>query len=710
MAHSNRLRFPSLLAAWWLLLGGVNALWLARDRRPPSWDPCNHLVSSLRYRHAIEDFAAGRLAAGAAAARILRVDDHYPPLAPLAAAILSLPLRASPDASTLILGQLALAILLFAVYRLGSELADPETGVLAAVAAASFLVFASQSRMFMLDLPDAAMTSLALLALWRAGDFSCWRPALVFGAALGAALLTKWTCVFFLWLPVGRSHAVAARARWRNVARLFAALAAGAALALPWYAAHLWNIASDFGKFGYRVGEREGDPPVLSFRSLLYYAAQLPQVMGLPWFLLFLAGLAGFAIAWRRGALRASSGLFLALWAAGGWLVLTLLRNKDPRYLMPLLPALALLAAVGLRRLWSARRLLRFAAGAAALSTLALAWMADPPRQDEWPVPQAVAFLADVSAGNPAPRMRIVPDLPFFERHAFEYSAEELRFSLDVGTWFGFPRFTDFVIAKTGDQGDRPEPARIMEEALRPGSDFPLLFKPKWAKKLPDASVATIYAREITPVPGVSVEELVEDLRKAVAAEILSRAAEPRGLDVAIEPYSNEETLRGHLRKVTVRADSLSALPRRRAAGLAVEDVRVELGDLTVNPYAIVRDGTLQVLALRELVPHVRVRESAANSYLASLEGSPSLRFRGGLLEVSTHPRRGPAIELAIRPAVVHGDNIGFTVERCRLAGIPVPAWLIQLLASGNNPILKPMPCAVKLRSVHANGGVLSVN
>jgi hypothetical protein len=715
VANGRRMtrRHLILLATWWLLLGAVNAAWMARDTRPPSWDPCNHLVSELKYRHAVEDLFSGKAGFSASVETILRADDHYPPLAPFAAAVLGLPFAPSPDVETWLLSQLALAILLFSVFRLGSELASPEAGAVAATAATSFLLVAAQSRMFMLDLPDAAMTTLALLLLWRAGDFGRWRSALAFAAALAAALLTKWTCLFFLWLPLCRALGLALRGRWRRLGRLLAALAIAAAIASPWYVAHLWNIARDFGKFGYRVGQREGDPPVLTLKSLFYYAAALPRALGIPWLLLLAAGLAGLAaaaLARRPKSLRPSAGLFLSLWIAGGWLALTLIRNKDSRYLLPLLPALAILCAAGLLRLRPKGETAVRVAAAAALASVSLAWLTDAPRRESWPVREAVRFLRGASVGRAAVRMRIVPDLPFFERHAFEYFAEEERFGLDVGTWFGFPGFADFVVTKTGEQGDRPEAMGIMDEIGRPGSDFPLLFKPVWERPLPDGSRATIFAREITPVAGTAAPNFEEAFRSAAAREIARHASQVRGLAIEVETYSDAETLRGRFRRVTVRADSASILPRPNASqGIPARDLRIVATDLTVNPHAVVREGKIRVLSLAELEPHLRLDEAAANRFPAALRARPAVRFAGGLIEAAVNPVRGPSLAISLRPAADAG-NVRLRIERCRVGGVPLPAFLLRWLASGNNPVLKPMPFRLRLDSISAERGALSVN
>jgi hypothetical protein len=81
------------------------------------------------------------------------------------------------------------------------------------------------------------------------------------------------------------------------------------------------------------IGAREGEPPVISFQSLIYYLRLLEgyQLFALLFCLLILSV---FFVCRRRG-LRDGK-----LWAAtivGGWFAMTILRTKDPRFTLPLL-------------------------------------------------------------------------------------------------------------------------------------------------------------------------------------------------------------------------------------------------------------------------------------------------------------------------------------------------------------------------------------
>jgi hypothetical protein len=708
-------RFAIGLVLLWAAVGVVDVAWLRRDTRPPSWDPANHLLSEVRYRNVLADALSGRAGIVAAGRALLRVDDHYPPLAPFAAAIASSPFAPRPDPATIVLGQMALGLLIFAVFRLGSALFSPETGAIAATAAATFPLLAGQSHSFMLDLPDAAMTSLAILALVRTDGFDRPRRALAFGLALGLALLTKWTCAFFVALPAAAAlgNAIRGAERRRRIANAATALLTAAAVAAPWYLTHLWTLFRDTGKFAWAVGVREGDPPVWSRASLLYYPRELLPAATVAWTALFAAGA---VVAIARDRKRSAVPL---LWLLGGGTILTLIRNKDARYLMPMLPAVALLAASAVSRL-RPRALRAAITGALAVAGIAAAWRRDPPRAERWPIADAVSWIRAASSGGPAPRLRIVPDLPSFERHAFELEAEAARFPLDVGTWFHFPAFADDVITKSGEQGERPEPSAIMDDIGSSSSSFPSVFRPEWRRPLPDGSVATIWVRDPSPV-AESGAAISSRLEAAIREAVSRHASNVEGLSIAVET-TDDEARRGRFSRIAVslgsarvrtRLASPTAPSTTDADGIDVRGAGIEALGVAIDAPRLMRGGGIVLLAIREVVPRVAVTDGSIAAFLAARNprGSVAVRFAGGRIEASGKWRpAAPDVEIAVVPRIVGASNIGWRIERATIAGLPVPSFVLEAILSGNNPILKPMPCRIRLDAIEVDAGVLAVN
>ena len=699
-----------VLPAWWLLLGAGNIGWLAKDTRPPAWDPAIHLLSSVRYRHLIGDFLFGRVPLWESICRLFSVDAFYPPFAPFASAFATLGLKPNADVSTWVLNQFFLAVLLFATCRLGRRAAGPVAGIAAAVAVTTFGAVWSASHAFMLDLPVTAVTALALEELFATDRFSRAGRSLLFGLVAGIGMLTKWTFFFFLIVPlaVEMGRAAALSDRLRRLRNACAALLVLGLVSLPWYLVHAPSLAQDLLGYGpSSPNDWRSFPQVLSLPSLSFYPPAVASLMLLPWAAMLLVG---GALAWRRNP--EARRLFLL--SIAGLLFLTLFRTKDERYAMPVLPAVAVLATAwaGDSRSKDLRpRLL--VVGAAAVASLALAFVRDPPVRQRWPIEEALAAIPSRPGFSP-PCVRVIPDLSSFNRFAFEYAAEAGDRNVEIEGAGRIPWFTDGVIVKTGDQGARPGAALIMSRIAKNEGSFHEIFRKTWDHPLPDGSRVELYRRDVRPLEGVSPKELVEELRSAVQNEISRISHFPFAGRIEIDATSDEETVRGRFRRIAFSAENFKIGGRSlEDPALLVREIGFELFGVAVNPYRL-RDGELELLSLEDLAPHLVVREDDASLWLraAVRDGGARIAFRGGSIHAMVRPEKWPALELEITPRIVAGsagNNVGLDFERLRVSGVRLPTFLVEALASQYNPILKQMPCRLRIATLACRDGMLTI-
>jgi hypothetical protein len=396
----------------------------------------------------------------------------------------------------------------------------------------------------------------------------------------------------------------------------------------------------------------------------------------------------------------------------GGYAVLTLIRNKDIRFSMPFLPAAGLIATGWLKNFhWNSRRL-EWGLIGLGFFTVVYTFYADPPRREPWPLREAFEFIQTQKSYHPRPRVRVIPDLSEFQRHGFEYYAESARYPLGVTTWVRFPTFTDFIVTKTGAQGFAHDPVEVMKTIQRDPEGFEAVFKEKWARPLPDGSVAKIYVRDITPVTGITPQAFVQRFESALARYIGRYVKDPQGWTIHVETFSDRETLSGRFRTVrfsmeTARIDSKGPRP------LMVQDLGMELSDLTVNPYKLLRDGEFEIISLMDATPHLRITQADLNDYLSGLNGAlqPSVEFQEGRIRVETRPKGWiPRLDLDLAPRLVNEENVGFEFLRFRVGVLRLPSLIPQILTAKFNPALKPMPCRMRLRTLRIADGELVLN
>lgn len=235
---------------------------------------------------------------------------------------------------------------IWAVSRLARRLwpRDPDVGGRAAMVLAGFGAFAIFAGLTMFD----AMLALAVIggvfALWTAGR--SWRGWAGLGAALAFGALAKGPVILIHLAPLALSAPLWAGVSWRRALAGFA-LALGVGLGLV----ALWLVpAVVTGGPEYRdavLWTQSAGRVTESFahaRSWWFFVALAPALL---WPFAWSAAL------WRRIAaldFRGDPGLRLAaIWAGSALVLFSLMSGKQAHYLLPALPAVALIVARAMR-------------------------------------------------------------------------------------------------------------------------------------------------------------------------------------------------------------------------------------------------------------------------------------------------------------------------------------------------------------------------
>jgi hypothetical protein len=680
----SRARERAVVAVVFLALVTAAAIWLGIDRRPPEWDYANHLENALLCRR---DLAAGDL--GAVFAR----SSFYPPLVSCVAGLVYGVLP-----SDVVFGEVVMLAFLglgmASTYVLGRRLAGGAGGVIAAVVFGTAPVVVQHTLHFQLDVPLAGMVVAFLVALLATDRFRRRGWAVVAGILFGLGLLTK--APFFVFVAPACLLVLAGtrrRSPWLNasLAGMVAVL-----VALPWYGPRALGLATQFQNRSFKQAAEAGSPPPLSLASLAYYPSNVPAHVGVIAAALLLIGV---GVALRRRCWFLLAGLAPIL-------VFLVLQNKQMRYVLPLVPLMAVAGGLGFEALptvgrWGAGVAIAAAAvlqvsatfGVPAAMRLPLigTLVADssPPSAAPWPLREVLGVIVRDSGGAPR-TVSVVANHPHFSSANFRYYALRDGLRLRVArAWEGEPLGIHYMILKTGDLGPwwSVDKAHRVGERLTGDTALARAFPVIGEFPLPDGSAASVRVRR-PPDVDVTPDALARAVADGLRARLGEVMRDVEGLDVRLD--YDRSILGGHVKRlwIAAAAATVGELRRRQPAVLRLRDLRVVIDDALVNPWSAARDGRFDPLdAGRLTVERATITDADLQSFLTRVKGVGriSLALGAGFTDLRFEIP-GPDVAARVR-FVVPGDGpFALVADRVTVGGVAVPALFVNWIMASFDP------------------------
>jgi hypothetical protein len=257
-------------------------------------------------------------------------------------------------------------------------------------------------------------------------------------------MLTKWTAVVFVAGPAIVWFVVCLRRdrpsfRAAAGALTLVALVAGI-VALPWYVNSFDALVhkATTEAFGSDPAQ-EGDPTRVIDSLWWYWGAVKDALILRPLLLPTILGLAAFAVRVRSWA----GWSFLLGSLVPALVFFVLIPNKDGRFVVPLLPIVAIMTAAGIRSVpWKAVRAVVWAfilvAGVYQFYAISFAWpvpirhfYTHAPARPDWKVNDILTAISALPSSTPL-RVAVLPDDPDFEQNLFQLDAAIRSLPLEV--------------------------------------------------------------------------------------------------------------------------------------------------------------------------------------------------------------------------------------------------------------------------------------
>jgi 4-amino-4-deoxy-L-arabinose transferase-like glycosyltransferase len=196
---------------------------------------------------------------------------------------------------------------------------------------------------------------------------------LVWGASLGVGVLAKGPAAVIL---AGGAVGIWAlsTSSWRPALRLAhpAAIASFCIVALPWYLLCARRNPDFLHVFIFQHNLERYLTPLYQHQQPFWFFGPITILALLPWSAFFIATAQEALRLWREKSWKNSPGFFVACWATFPIMFFSFSQSKLPSYILPAVPALALIAAISASRAFQRDR-----ATAITLSAgIALVWIA----------------------------------------------------------------------------------------------------------------------------------------------------------------------------------------------------------------------------------------------------------------------------------------------------------------------------------------------
>lgn len=220
----------------------------------------------------------------------------------------------------------------------GAMLFDRRTGLMAGWILASCPIFYIIARMAILDMSFAFFITLSIFLFVRAWRKNDCRLYAAFWLATGLATLCKGLWGLALPLMVSFLYAITDRDRRRLLDwRLYASMPVWAAVVMPWLIVGTMRHGREFLE------------PILVTNTYARLTTSVCTHKGPWWFYvpIILVGLSPWIVLWP-GALfkqKGDAGRLLLLWIVPALILYSSARTKLPNYVLPLVPALAIMLA-----------------------------------------------------------------------------------------------------------------------------------------------------------------------------------------------------------------------------------------------------------------------------------------------------------------------------------------------------------------------------
>jgi len=261
------------------------------------------------------------------------ISSYWPPLT----AFLSLPIfklfGASQKAVSFGIGIYSLFVIIFTTYLLAKELYSKEVGLLSAFILSSLPIIFGHSRACMSDLLLAGWVTFSILLMTQPEVFISLELIILFGIVIGLGMLTRISYPLYVLGPFIYTIIKNPKRNIKTYFNLFLIILIAFSICLFWYLPNAFKTADEYIKIGqFRLAHINS---AMLFNYV--YDTLLKDWLGVVCIILFFLALL------RQNKIKQPRRILFLIWIAVPYFILSFMEFKNPRFIIPILPALAVI-------------------------------------------------------------------------------------------------------------------------------------------------------------------------------------------------------------------------------------------------------------------------------------------------------------------------------------------------------------------------------
>ena len=527
-----------LIGIFWLLSISFDHIWLTLDKGLPAWDQAEYLTHAIDHGRSLGFLNGGGWEGWHS---LLELSPKMPPLSSIISGTF-MSFSGEDSDSALRVMSLWHGLLLITIAFWGKDLGGRLLGLIsAAIISISPAILALRLN-FTLDLPlsAASVLSLWLLGNWRlkqvdgGGKF---HQAIFTAFAISSSLLIKQSALVFLAPPTIWVFLIGFREKARRI-QIITSLLIIITTILPWFHQNWISIISGTNRAVIISGAKEGDPGALDPESFIWYPRLwLDQFGKIP----FIGGISGvLLIGWKKrhkiifynysnkkSNNKIGSWYWLICCLISGWFFLSIIPNKDPRYIAPILPLISIILAKGWIELaesinkqkWNLMSSIFLCTGfimsEIAVQKKLFSTIKIAPTS---PAQEVIFSLKEIVGNNPT-TLFLTASTPQLNENTLTYlghlnggNISSRRLGRKSGNEELALKSTKYWLLATGDQGTTRESAKNLSRLVRKDESFQMIRNWSWSQN----RKIELWVRKDSATPTISFDESFIQLAKSL--------------------------------------------------------------------------------------------------------------------------------------------------------------------------------------------------